>query len=143
MLPDRDHVTPNLIEVAGREYTNNHVPEEVTGREYIYNRVPELDWRKQTRKDAEMGDVLPELRTIPLGECKEPHGMAVDRRQNRLFVGCNNMELAILDSVSGAKIASFTVGAVEPTRLPSTPGGGSSSQPTEAGTEVSASSASI
>ena len=110
LLPDRDHVTPNLIEVAGREYTNNHVPEEVTGREYIYNRVAELDWRKQTRKDAEMGDVLPELRTISLGECKEPHGMAVDSRQNRLFVGCNNMELAILDSVSGAKIASFTVG---------------------------------
>ena len=96
LLPDRERVTPNSIEVAGREYT--------------YNAAPELDWRTETRNGAEQEDVIPELRTIPLSECREPHGLAVDSRANRLFVGCNNMELAILDSVSGAKIASFTVG---------------------------------
>jgi DNA-binding beta-propeller fold protein YncE len=96
LLPDRESITPNSIEVAGREYT--------------YNRVPELDWRIQTRNGAEQEDVIPELRTIPLSECREPHGLAVDSRANRLFVGCNNMKLAVLDSVSGASIASFTVG---------------------------------
>jgi DNA-binding beta-propeller fold protein YncE len=96
LLPDRDRIVPNTIEVSGREYT--------------YNRVRELDWRSQTKKGAGYGDTLPQLRTIGLGDCKEPHGVAVDSRQNRLFVGCNNQKLAILDSVSGAAIGSFTVG---------------------------------
>jgi DNA-binding beta-propeller fold protein YncE len=96
LLPDRESLRPNFIEVAGREYT--------------YNQVPQLDWRTQTRNGAAQGDLIPELRAIPLAECQEPHGLAIDSRRNRLFVGCNNMKLAVLDSVSGAPVASFTVG---------------------------------
>jgi DNA-binding beta-propeller fold protein YncE len=96
LLPDRDHIVPNNVEIAGREYT--------------YNQVPEFDWRSQTKRGASYGETIPQLRTISLGDCKEPHGAAVDSRRNRLFVGCNNMKLAILDSNSGASIGSFTVG---------------------------------
>jgi DNA-binding beta-propeller fold protein YncE len=96
LLPDRDRIVPNNVAVGGREYT--------------YNQVPELDWRMQTRRGAGYVEGIPQLRTISLGDCREPHGVAVDSRRNRLFVGCNNMKLAILDSVSGASIGSFTVG---------------------------------
>lgn len=83
---------------------------EVAGKPYVYEVVPELDWRAQTRATAHLGDVLPELRTISLSDCNEPHGLAVDSRQNRMFVGCNNMKLVVLDSNSGASIASFDIG---------------------------------
>jgi DNA-binding beta-propeller fold protein YncE len=96
LLPDRDRIVPNNIEIEGRQYT--------------YNQVPELDWRSQTKRGAGYGLLLPQLRTLPLSECKEPRGVAVDGRRNRLFVGCNNMKLAVLDSVSGDSIVSFTVG---------------------------------
>jgi hypothetical protein len=96
LLPDRDRIVPNNMEVGGREYT--------------YNQAPELDWRIQTKRGAGYGGTIPQLRTISLGDCKEPHGLAVDSNRNRLFVGCNNMKLAILDSSSGASIGSFTVG---------------------------------
>jgi DNA-binding beta-propeller fold protein YncE len=95
-FPDRDRIMPNNTEFAGRTYS--------------YNPVPELDWRNETKPGAGYGDLLPQLRTIPLGDCKEAHGVAIDTRRNRLFVGCNNMKLAVLDSVSGNSIASFTVG---------------------------------
>jgi len=83
---------------------------EIAGKQYIYHVVGELDWRPQTNATARLGDVLPELRTIGLPDCSEPHGLAVDSRQNRLFVGCNNMKLVVVDSNSGASIASFNIG---------------------------------
>jgi hypothetical protein len=96
LFPDRDRIVPNNLEIAGREYT--------------YNQAPELDWRMATKRGGTYVEPIPQLRTISLGDCKEPHGVAIDSRRNRLFVGCNNMKLAILDSVSGASIGSFTVG---------------------------------
>jgi hypothetical protein len=85
-------------------------PNYIADTQYIYNDVPELDWRDQTKAGAGFGDVLPQLRTFSLGECKEPRGLAVDGKLRRLFVGCNNMKMNILDSVSGAPVASFVVG---------------------------------
>ena len=82
----------------------------IAGMQYVYDDVAEWDWRPQTSVEAHLGDVLPQLRTIGLSDCSEPHGLAVDSRQNRLFVGCNNMELVVIDSNSGASIASFIIG---------------------------------
>jgi len=82
---------------------------EVAGKPYVYEVVTELDWRAQTRTSAPSGDVMPELRTIGLSNCSGPRGLAVDSRENRLFVGCDR-KLAVLDSGSGASIASFDIG---------------------------------
>jgi DNA-binding beta-propeller fold protein YncE len=82
---------------------------EVAGKPYVYEVVTELDWRAQTRTSAPSGDVMPELRTIGLSNCSGPRGLAIDSRENRLFVGCDR-KLAVLDSGSGASIASFDIG---------------------------------
>jgi DNA-binding beta-propeller fold protein YncE len=49
--------------------------------------------------------------TWPLQDCKTPHGLAYDPRTNRLFSGCANGRMAVLDGTSGANIANLPIGA--------------------------------
>jgi hypothetical protein len=46
----------------------------------------------------------------PLAPGEEPTGMAIDRAHHRLFVGCGNQKMVILDSESGKVIASPEIG---------------------------------
>jgi YVTN family beta-propeller protein len=46
----------------------------------------------------------------PLKGCKKPHGIALDRNTNRLFVSCANEVLVIVDAANGNQIASFPIG---------------------------------
>jgi DNA-binding beta-propeller fold protein YncE len=46
----------------------------------------------------------------PLGACETPTGLAVDRTRRRVFVGCQNRILAVVDSDSGAVIATLAIG---------------------------------
>ena len=50
-------------------------------------------------------------RHIPLENIKAPTGLAVDVKNNRLFVGGHNKTMAILDGASGKQIASFPTGS--------------------------------
>ena len=47
----------------------------------------------------------------PLAPCEEPSGLAIDRAHQRLFAGCGNKTMAIVDMRSGKVVASPTVGA--------------------------------
>ena len=47
----------------------------------------------------------------PLGECQEPASMALDAEHRRLFVGCRNKKLAVLDADSGHIVATAAVGS--------------------------------
>ena len=47
----------------------------------------------------------------PLAPCEEPSGMAIDRAHRRLFVGCANRMMAVLDAASGKMIATVPIGA--------------------------------
>jgi len=69
---------------------------------YFRPDVPELDWR--------IDDEIPQIRTIHLGDCNEPQGLALDNANHRLFVACSNMKMAVFDSLGGTPVASFTVG---------------------------------
>jgi DNA-binding beta-propeller fold protein YncE len=44
------------------------------------------------------------------GGCKEPRGLAVDARNNRLFVACGNQQMAVADSEAGRIITTLTIG---------------------------------
>lgn len=46
--------------------------------------------------------------TLEGGE--EPSGLAIDRANSRLYVGCANKKLLVLDAVSGKKIAALPIG---------------------------------
>ena len=46
----------------------------------------------------------------PLTECEEPSGMAVDREHKRLFVGCANRKMAVVDYAAGKVIATVPIG---------------------------------
>ncbi len=46
----------------------------------------------------------------PLSPCEEPSGMAIDREHQRLFVGCSNKMMAVVDSKSGRVVATVPIG---------------------------------
>jgi len=46
----------------------------------------------------------------PLAPCEEPSGLAIDRKNRRLFAGCDNKIMAIVDADSGRVIATAPIG---------------------------------
>jgi DNA-binding beta-propeller fold protein YncE len=46
----------------------------------------------------------------PLAPCEEPSGMAIDREHARLFVGCHNRMMAVVDTDTGRVVASVPIG---------------------------------
>lgn len=47
----------------------------------------------------------------PLAPCEEPSGMAIDREHKRLFVGCHNKLMAVVDASSGRVVSAVPIGA--------------------------------
>jgi YVTN family beta-propeller protein len=45
-----------------------------------------------------------------LAPCEEPSGMAIDRKNGRLFVGCSNQMMAMLDTANGRVVATVPIG---------------------------------
>ena len=48
--------------------------------------------------------------TYPLAPCEEPSGMAMDTAKGRLFIGCSNKMMAIVDTASGKVLATPPIG---------------------------------
>jgi len=46
----------------------------------------------------------------PLAPCEEPSGMALDREHRRLFIGCHNQMMAVMDADSGHVLATLPIG---------------------------------
>jgi DNA-binding beta-propeller fold protein YncE len=46
----------------------------------------------------------------PLDPCKEPSGLAIDAKHRRLFAGCDNKMMAVIDADSGKVIATPPIG---------------------------------
>ena len=54
----------------------------------------------------------------PLAPCQEPSGLSIDRKGRRLFVGCDNKMMAIVDADSGKVLATPEIGeGVDATRF--------------------------
>jgi DNA-binding beta-propeller fold protein YncE len=47
----------------------------------------------------------------PLAPCEEPSGMAIDRAHGRLFIGCDNKTMAMMDAATGKVIATAPIGS--------------------------------
>jgi hypothetical protein len=46
----------------------------------------------------------------PLAPCEEPSGLAIDRKNRRLFAGCGNKMMAVVDADTGKVIATPAIG---------------------------------
>ena len=46
----------------------------------------------------------------PLAPCTEPSGLAIDRKNRRLFAGCDNKMMAVVDADSGKVLATPVIG---------------------------------
>lgn len=46
----------------------------------------------------------------PLAPCESPSGMAIDREQRRLFIGCHNQMMAVMDADTGKVITTLPIG---------------------------------
>jgi DNA-binding beta-propeller fold protein YncE len=49
--------------------------------------------------------------TWPLSGCERPHGIAYDPQTNRLFSGCANLVMVVVDAASGKNLASLPIGS--------------------------------
>ncbi len=47
---------------------------------------------------------------FPLAPCEEPSGLAIDREHRRLFVGCRNKLMAMVDAETGKIVATVPIG---------------------------------
>jgi YVTN family beta-propeller protein len=63
------------------------------------SQVVKIDSRKLTAGDR-----------WPLAPCEEPSGMAMDRQHRRLFVGCGNKMMAVVDFGNGKVITTLPIG---------------------------------
>jgi YVTN family beta-propeller protein len=45
-----------------------------------------------------------------LADCEEPTGLSIDQKNRRLFVGCGNKKMAIVDADTGKVVSSPTIG---------------------------------
>lgn len=50
------------------------------------------------------------LHTWTMGKCDSPSGLAMDAKRRRLFAGCDNKEMAILDADTGKVLAEPAIG---------------------------------
>jgi DNA-binding beta-propeller fold protein YncE len=50
------------------------------------------------------------LGTYPLAPCEEPSGMAMDAKTSRLFIGCSNKLMAVMDAMTGRVITTLPIG---------------------------------
>ena len=48
--------------------------------------------------------------TWPLAPCKEPSGLALDKKNRRLFVGCDNKMIAVVNADTGKVLATLPIG---------------------------------
>jgi YVTN family beta-propeller protein len=55
-------------------------------------------------------DKLTVLNHWPLASCDEPSALAFDKENHRLFAGCGNKTLAVVDSVSGKMVTTVPIG---------------------------------
>jgi DNA-binding beta-propeller fold protein YncE len=51
------------------------------------------------------------LNTWPLAPCQSPSGMAIDRAHRRLFIGCHNQLMAVMEADSGKVVATVPIGS--------------------------------
>jgi len=59
----------------------------------------------------------------PLAPCKSPSGMAMDTEHSRLFIGCDNKMMAVLDAKSGKVVTTVPIGdGVDANRFDPGPG---------------------
>jgi YVTN family beta-propeller protein len=65
------------------------------------------DKSEMVRIDAEK---LTVTNTWPLAPCESPSGLAIDRVQRRLFSGCDNKLMTVMDADSGKLLASLPIG---------------------------------
>lgn len=50
------------------------------------------------------------LKTWPLSPCEQPSGLAIDRKHRRLFSGCHNKMMAVVNADTGKVIATPAIG---------------------------------
>ncbi|HEV7674544.1 MAG TPA: YncE family protein [Candidatus Angelobacter sp.] len=65
------------------------------------------DKNEVTSIDAKKATVV---KSWPLAPCEEPSGLAIDQKSRRLFAGCGNKMMAVVDADSGKVIATPAIG---------------------------------
>lgn len=66
---------------------------------------------KKNKIDIINPKTLKVIKTWSILPCKRPSAMAIDRKNNRLFIGARNQTFAVVDANSGKVITTFPIGS--------------------------------
>jgi DNA-binding beta-propeller fold protein YncE len=75
------------------------------GRGHVYVNIE--DKSEVLQIDAK---ALTVLNKWPLAPCKEPSGMAIDTKTHRIFSGCDNKMMSVMDADTGKVVATVPIG---------------------------------
>jgi|SRR5579863_1857496 len=75
------------------------------GRGHVYNNLEDKSIVLQIDSNS-----LKVLNRWPLAPCESPSGMAIDPEHHRLFIGCHNKMMAVMDSDTGKVVATPPIG---------------------------------
>jgi YVTN family beta-propeller protein len=75
------------------------------GEGHVYNNLEDQSMVLQIDSRS-----LKVLNRWPLAPCESPSGMAIDKEHRRLFVGCHNEMMAIMDADTGGVVATLPIG---------------------------------
>ena len=88
---------------------------ETRGKPYDAVPMPIVQTATYTFEDtAEIAELDPKalklVRRFKVEGCEEPSGLAIDQKNNRLYAGCGNKVMPVLDSRSGKTLAHVPIG---------------------------------
>jgi DNA-binding beta-propeller fold protein YncE len=113
--------TEALRERLRREPPSNRESEDPTPKEMQLRAGRPLELRSDRLRDAValvdwsdgrnvVEDGVNQVLFLSAGQCRRPQALAVDQRHLRLFVGCPDMKMAVLDADTGKLISSLPTG---------------------------------
>jgi DNA-binding beta-propeller fold protein YncE len=98
--PQRDEVVATVDAGSKLEYAVAGANGKVYANGVAKRQILRID-TKTNRVDA----------TWPIPECAAPHGLAIDTSRHRLFSSCQNSRLVVVNTDSGATVATLPIGA--------------------------------
>ncbi len=110
-ITDRNQVLRLDAQAIGLLLKKDHVSQEQPGHadaQHVSAGFAQIDWSGSGRASRAPDGVMHTFSLSPA--CTDPRSLAVDWPHTRLFVGCNNMKLVVLNAGSGEVVTTLPTG---------------------------------
>mgnify|MGYP003694424207 CR=1 FL=1 len=99
------------IDAAERRSRRDHSPRASrSSRRATARALCSSIWKTRINYSPSTQINLPSRKRWPLAGCEEPSGLAIDTKKRRLFVGCGNKVMPVVDANTGKILATIPIG---------------------------------